>query len=108
MSTVQTTAATWRTLKTVETILGLVGVEGYSTEEAVEEVREDVERDLATAYNTLSPQGKEDAIDRATTATELGISIAQSLLDSGAGALGVISTARKTAEQHLAETGRKG
>jgi hypothetical protein len=104
MSTVQTTAATWRTLKTAETVLGMVGVEGYSADEAVEEVREDAARDQATAYNALSPQGKADAVARSTAATELGLSIARSLLDSGADALAVISTARAVAEQTLTET----
>lgn len=103
MSTVQTTAATWQTLKTVEAILGLASVGGYSADEAVAEVRDDAERDLATAYNTLGPQGRADAIARATAATELGVAIARDLLASGADALSVISAARKTAEQRLAE-----
>lgn len=103
MSTVQTTAGIWRTLKSAEEVLGLVGVGGYSADEAVEEVRDDAERDRATAYNMLGPQAKADAIATHTAMTELGIEIARNLFASGAGmdALSTVSTARKVAEQHV-------
>ncbi|MFH8805218.1 hypothetical protein ACH4F6_37710 [Streptomyces sp. NPDC017936] len=107
MSILHTTHGTWRTLKTTEQVLGLVHVEGYSVEEAVEEIRDDAARGQATAYNTLSPQRKAEAIAASTAMTELGIEIARSLLKGEqADALGVVSEARKVAEQHLKEAGR--
>lgn len=106
MSILHTTHGTWKALKAAELVLGLVEVEGLDIEEALSEVRDDAVRDQATAYNTLSPQGKADAIATDNAMTELGLGIAQSLLAQQADALNVVSTARKVAEQHLSDAGQ--
>lgn len=102
------THGTWKALTAAEKVLGLVSAEGYSAEEALEEVRDDGERNRLTAYNTLGPQGKADALATDSAMTELGLDMARDLLAQGApvAALTDISTARKTAERRLLETGR--